>query len=107
MSEITEPRVRRWDRERDGEPTEETLRQELSDRGFRASRYTYPPGTRFPEHTHDEAKIDAVVSGRFRLTMEDEEVVLEAGDWVEVPAGTRHTAEVVGGEPVVSLDAKR
>lgn len=107
MSDITEPRVRRWNSERDGEPTEEALREKLSERGFRASRYTYSPGTRFPEHTHEEAKIDAVVSGRFRLTVEGEEVVLEPGDWVEVPAGTRHTAEVVGGEPVVSLDATR
>lgn len=57
MSDITEPRVRRWDPDRDGEATEE--------------------------------------------------VVLEAGDRAEVPAGTRHTAEVLGGEPVVSLDATR
>ena len=30
---------------------------------------------------------------------------LKAGDWVEVPAGAVHSAEVLGKEPVVSLDA--
>jgi quercetin dioxygenase-like cupin family protein len=52
-------------------------------------------------------KIDAVVSGRFRLTLEGESVVLEAGDSIEVPRGAVHSAEVVGDEPVVSLDAVR
>lgn len=100
-------RVRRWDGERDGEPTEERLREMLEARGFRVSRHVYSPGTRFDEHTHDVDKIDAVVLGRFRMTAPDAEAVLEAGDWLEVPRGTPHTAEVVGGEPVVSLDATR
>lgn len=99
--------VVRWDPEQDGEPTEDELRRRLEERGYRVSRHVYPPGTRFPEHTHDVDKIDAVVSGRFRMTAEGREVVLEAGDVLAVPAGTVHTAEVVGDRPVVSLDAKR
>lgn len=75
--------------------------------GYRVSRYVYPPGTVFPDHRHDIDKIDAVVSGRFRMRMEGREVVLTAGDWLEVPRGTVHSAEVVGSDPVVSLDATR
>lgn len=100
-------KVRRWDEEREGEPTEEALRGELEERGYRVSRHEYRPGTYFSEHTHSMDKIDAVVSGRFRMTVEGTEVTLGPGDWVEVPAGTTHTAEVVGDEPVVSLDATR
>jgi len=33
--------------------------------------------------------------------------VLEPGDALAVPAGAVHAAEVVGDEPVVSLDATR
>ncbi len=98
-------RVERWDRERDGKPTEAALRRRLEGRGYRASRYVYPPGTVFPDHTHAVDKIDAVVSGRFRLTVEGEEFILEAGDALAVPRGVVHRAEVVGDEPVVSLDA--
>lgn len=99
--------VRRWNEDDLGAPTEEALRKELEEMGYRVSRHVYPPGTRFPPHTHDVDKIDAVLSGTFRMAVEDESVVLEAGDWLAVPRGTRHTAEVVGDEPVVSLDAQR
>lgn len=103
---LEEPRLRRWDEDGD-EPTEARLRGMLEERGFRVSRHVYPPGTSFGRHTHDVDKIDAVVSGRFRMTAPGVDAVLEAGDWLEVPRGTPHTAAVVGGEPVVSLDAKR
>lgn len=99
--------TRRWDPDEHGEVTERGLREELEERGFRVSRYVYPPGTEFPAHTHEVEKIDAVVSGRFRVELEGEAVVLGPGDWVRVPAGAEHTAAVVGDEPVVSLDAAR
>jgi mannose-6-phosphate isomerase-like protein (cupin superfamily) len=34
-------------------------------------------------------------------------VILEAGDCLHVPRGAEHSAEVVGDEPVVSLDGVR
>lgn len=99
--------VEHWDRERDGALSEDAMRRKLEQRGYRVSRIVYPPGTTFDTHTHGMDKIDAVLSGRFRLVLEGEEVVLEAGDAVEVPEGARHSAEVVGSEPVVSLDATK
>lgn len=99
--------VERWDAGRDGPPSESTVRARLECRGFRVARYVYPPGTRFPDHTHEVDKIDAVLSGRFRIVLEGEPVVLEAGDAVHVPRGAVHSAEVVGDEPVISLDAVR
>lgn len=100
--------VSRWsDRHGDDEVDEQVLRAELEERGYRVSRHLYRPGTYFDEHTHRRDKLDAVVSGRFRMTVAGKQVVLEPGDWVEVPAGTVHTAKVVGAEPVVSLDATR
>ena len=96
--------VERWN-EQDGPVSESELRSRLEQRGYAVSRYTYPPGTAFPDHTHAVDKIDAVVSGRFRLVLEGQEVVLGPGDWVAVPRGAVHSAEVVGNESVVSLDA--
>ena len=100
-------RLESWDTERDGALTERALREKLERKGYSVSLYTYPPGTFFPDHTHDVDKIDAVVSGRFRVTLEGEPVVLQAGDAIEVPHGAVHSAEVIGNEPVVSLDAVR
>ena len=99
--------VETWDVGHEGPLTEEALRRKLQARGYGVTRYVYPPGTVFPEHTHDVDKIDAVLSGRFRMTVEGGEVILEAGDLLAVPRGTVHRAEVVGGEAVVSLDAVR
>ena len=52
-------------------------------------------------------KKDAVLSGRFRMIAAGREFILEAGDALEIPAGTVHSAEVIGNESVVSLDATR
>ena len=80
------------------------LRSKMEALGYPASRWVYSPGTVFDTHTHDADKLDAVVSGRFALTMFGETVVLEAGDALYVPRGAAHRAEVIGDEPVVSLD---
>jgi quercetin dioxygenase-like cupin family protein len=101
------PGLERWDEERCGPPTEDAIRARLEALGYRASRFVYPPGTFFPEHTHPMDKIDAVVSGRFRMILEETEVILEAGVRLAVPKGKAHSAEVVGDAPVVSLDAIR
>jgi quercetin dioxygenase-like cupin family protein len=99
--------IERWDAGRDGPLSEAALRRRLEARGYRVTRYVYPPGTRFEEHTHAVDKIDAVLVGRFHLVLEGHEVVLGPGDAIAVPRGALHSAEVVGNEPVVSLDATR
>jgi quercetin dioxygenase-like cupin family protein len=99
--------IERWNADVDGPPSEAALRTRIEARGYRVSRYTYPPGTHFPEHTHAVDKIDAVLSGTFRLVIAGEEALLGPGDSVVVPGGVRHSATVMGDEPVVSLDAVR
>ena len=96
-----------WDAERDGPLSEAALREKIEGFGYQVSRYVYPPGTYFPPHTHGIDKIDAVLSGQFRLLLEGREVILEAGDWVAVPRGAEHIADVMGDAPVVSLDATK
>lgn len=89
----------------EGPLTEAGLRAKLEALGYRVARYTYEPGTVFPDHKHDVDKIDAVLSGRFRLVVRGHMKVLGPGEWIEIPRGTVHNATVVGDEPVVSLDA--
>ena len=89
----------------DGPATEAALRAKLESLGYAVAKYTYAPGTVFPDHKHDVDKIDAVVSGRFRLVVGGHLAVLGPGDWVAIPRGSVHSATVIGDEPVVSLDA--
>lgn len=96
--------VQRWNSS-DGPVTEAALRAKLESLGYTVAKYTYEPGTVFPDHKHDVDKIDAVISGRFRLVVRGHMKMLTAGDWVEIPRGTVHNAAVIGDQPVVSLDA--
>ncbi len=102
-----EIRLEPWDPGRDGELSEDAMQKKLESFGYYANAYTYTPGTRFAAHTHGVDKIDGVLSGRFRVQMQGREVILEAGDLVWVPQGTLHSAEVIGADPVVTLDAVR
>ena len=89
----------------DGPLSESALRAKLESLGYRVAKYTYEPGTVFPDHKHDADKIDAVLSGRFRLVVRGHMKVLGPGDWIEIPRGSVHNASVMGDQPVVSLDA--
>ena len=90
-----------------GQLDEQNLKRRLEAEGYRVSRYDYPQGTYFPDHKHAFDKKDAVVKGRFLIRAEGREFLLGPGDALAVPAGTIHSAEVIGSETVVSLDASR
>lgn len=97
--------IEHWDPHTDGELNEANMRAKLETRGYRVSRYVYPPGTYFPNHSHEVDKIDGVLSGQFKMIMNGQSLVLTAGDCLAVPRGVVHSAEVMGTEEVVSLDA--
>jgi len=99
--------VEHWDAEQDGPLSEQALRAKLEARGYQVTRYVYPQGTVFPPHSHSIDKIDAVLSGQFQMRMQGKVMVLQAGDCLAVPRGISHSAEVVGDQSVVSLDAVR
>lgn len=104
---VNDPRIKieRWGSD-SNEPLSETALVNLLERqGYRCTRYIYPERTYFPEHSHDVDKIDAVLKGQFKISMYGESVILTAGDYIYIPAKTTHSAEVIGNESVVSIDA--
>jgi quercetin dioxygenase-like cupin family protein len=96
---------RRWNVAVDGVLSEASLRARIEALGYRVARYVYAPGTVFPDHTHGVDKIDAVVTGRFRLVIGGHLAVLGPGDWVAIPRGVVHNAAVLGEAEVVAFDA--
>ena len=81
------------------------MRRKLMAEGYSVARYMYPRGTVFSDHIHSVDKKDAVLAGEFLITLEGKEFLLSAGDSIEVPRDAVHSAQVVGEESVVSLDA--
>jgi quercetin dioxygenase-like cupin family protein len=87
-------------------PTEEQMRGILDQEGLQPYRWSNGPGDVYAAHTHPFHKVIYVVKGSitFGFTGDGEQATLQAGDRLELPAGTAHDA-VVGSEGVVCLEA--
>ena len=94
-----------WDNETDGPLNEANMHKKLQALGYTVNKYIYPPGTFFPDHSHSVDKIDGVLSGQFKMSMQGQSFILQPGDCLAVPAGCLHSAEVIGKQSVISLDA--
>ncbi|HMA18265.1 MAG TPA: cupin domain-containing protein [Thermoanaerobaculia bacterium] len=97
-------RLERWDPS-DGPLTEKRMMGLLEREGYEVASYAYREGTAFPPHEHPQDKCDAVLEGVLRIVVDGVPYDLGPGDRLYLPAGTRHSAEVLGAKTVVSLDA--
>ena len=93
--------VEKWNTEIDGPLNEASMRRKLKSQGYSCIKYTFPPGTDFPDHTHNVSKKDSIIAGQFRFAMKGGEVILQPGDMIEVPAVP------AGSESVVFFDATK
>lgn len=66
---------------------------------FALRRFTMQPGGGMPRHTNEVEHEQYVLRGRARVTIGDEEVTVEAGDVVYIPAGVPHSYRAEGEEP--------
>jgi quercetin dioxygenase-like cupin family protein len=98
-------RIERWDPRRDGALSEAALRLKLETRGYEVSTCNWPVGTAAGPEAHPRERIDAVVSGLVRITIDEESAILTAGDLVFVPRGAIRSIQVVGASPAQSFDA--
>ena len=99
-------RLERWESS-DGPLTEKRMMGLLDSEGYEVASYAYRPGTQFAPHQHPQDKCDAVLQGVLRVVVADQTFDLGPGDRVYLPADTRHSAQVVGNETVLSLAGTR
>jgi quercetin dioxygenase-like cupin family protein len=102
---LTVMRIDRWDPRRDGPVTEAAMRQKVESVGYLVSTSAWPAGTVVPAQTQDRERVDAVVTGIVKITLDGESAILTAGDLVYVPRGSVRRVEVVGTNPALCLDA--
>lgn len=98
-------RIDRWDPRRDGPVTEAALRQKVAAHGYEVSTFAWPAGTVVPARTQDEERVDAVLAGIVKITLDGESAILTAGDMVYVPRGAIRRVEVVGSNTAHCIDA--
>ena len=87
-------------------PTKATLMQLCAQQGLSPYQWSNGPNDVYSAHKHSYDKVIYVVSGSitFGLPEEQREILLNAGDRIDLPADTVHNA-VVGSEGVTCLEA--
>ena len=83
----------------------QSLQGKLESQGYQVTLHLLAPGTAFSAYRTSDARIDAVFAGQLSVIVEGTTRLLGPGDWLEIPAGSVMSAEVVGDEPVFALDA--
>lgn len=95
-------RVQRWGG--DCLPDENNFRRQMAGEGYSVYLWTDGPGAVYGRHDHSGDQSHWVVSGAIELNVEGfGTVVLAPGDRDFLPAGTHHSARVVGDVPVAYL----
>ncbi len=105
-----------------GQVTINKVRARLEQESLRPYRFEMVPGDEYGDHTHPQAEIRWVVSGRMRIRIREgarlgvpgaggceysEDIILAPGDRIDLAADVVHSAGVVGEEVVVTLCASR
>ncbi len=97
-----EYRVLRWEEGLAPDPilAADILRSE----GYSSFQWSDRAGAYYPEHSHPDDQSHFILSGRLEINVKGVgTVVLGPGDRDLMPAGTVHSARVVGNESVVYL----
>jgi quercetin dioxygenase-like cupin family protein len=89
---------------KDGPLSSENVGQKLLSQGYQYLQHEYETGTVLQEHAHAEPRKDALLSGELKVAILGTEVLLKAGDILDVPVGVEHTATVIGDQHVVILE---
>jgi mannose-6-phosphate isomerase-like protein (cupin superfamily) len=90
------------------QPTEEALESIFRDDGLRPSWWSNGPSDRYGAHSHPYHKVLYCARGsiRFDLPASGESFELGAGDRLDIPPGTQHSA-LVGREGVTCIEGAR
>ena len=87
-------------------PSEESIRAAFRAESLSPYAWSNGPGDRYGVHTHAYDKVLYCARGSITFVVEGRDVRMKAGDRLDLPAGTAHSA-VVGPEGVTCLEAHR
>jgi quercetin dioxygenase-like cupin family protein len=83
-----------------------TIRDTFAAEGLEPSTWSNTPGYRYGEHDHPHHKVLFCVSGSITFHTPDGDIEMVAGDRIDLPPGTRHSA-TVGDDGVTCMEAAR
>ena len=78
------------------------------DRGYKVKRIEVLPGKRLSYQKHAQrAEHWFVVEGTAKVTLDDEEITVRAGEAIDIPIGAAHRVENPGEENLVFIEVQR
>ena len=97
--------ITRWNSQRkvNQSEIEELLRSE----GLEPFLWQDGAGTYYPTHSHSYEEVRWVIEGSVTFGVQGEEVILNPGDRLDLPAGTEHYAKVSDKHPTIYLCASK
>lgn len=99
-------RIEKWNGP--GDPDAGEMMKRMRAEGYGIFRWTDSAGAVYPEHEHGEDQSHWIILGTLELTVRGHgKVTLGPGDRDFMPAGTVHSARVLGGGEVVYLIGTR
>jgi mannose-6-phosphate isomerase len=76
--------------------------------GFKVKRIEVLPGKRLSYQKHAQrAEHWVVVQGTAKVTLDDRDVIVEAGQAIDIPIGAAHRVENPGSETLVFIEVQR
>ena len=78
------------------------------DRGFKVKRIEVLPGKRLSYQKHSQrAEHWFVVEGTAKVTLDDEEIIVRAGESIDIPIGAAHRVENPGEVNLTFIEVQR
>jgi quercetin dioxygenase-like cupin family protein len=98
-------RIERWDVRRDGPLNQPAIEQKLRALHYEPVLRAYPAGAVIGAQRQPRQRVEAVISGLIKVTIDGDSAILSAGDIVFVPGDAAPRIEVVGAAGALCLEA--
>ena len=88
-------------------PTMEQVKMFFEAEGLEWREESANPGDAVTEHRHPFDEVRMVVTGQMFFNVAGNQLMVRAGDRIEIPSNTRHEMRAEGSEPCVCVVASR
>jgi quercetin dioxygenase-like cupin family protein len=88
-------------------PSKEQVKMIFVAEGLEPKEETYPANGKVVEHRHPFDEVRMVVSGEMLMNISGNQLLLRAGDRIEIPSNTRHETVARGDEDCFCIFASR
>ena len=88
-------RLHKWDEMAEEQVTDLLTRRFISGEKMTVARFFLKKGCVVAAHSHPNEQMSTILSGALKFLIHDREVIVRAGETLQIPANTPHSAEAI------------